>query len=106
MQKARRNPEELPQTHRTAGAVGGLFEGFLRDAMINGAVFFSLIVVVWGVLTQHPAGVVVGVVAGGIGIVLPWLALGRKWSASAQWTTVLAVLATDIAVMILLWVSF
>ena len=96
------DPEALPEGG-TGKAAAGLFEGFVRDAAVNGAVLLSLIVVVAGFLTGDPALIAVGVVVGGAGIVLPWTAVGRKWSIPRTWWTVLGVLVADVASLWVMW---
>ena len=98
------DPEGLPEGG-TAKALGGLFEGFVRDAFVNGAVLLSLIVVVAGFLTKTAHWGVAGVVMGGAGIVLPWTAVGRKWVIPRVWITVIAVIGADVAALALMWTT-
>ena len=67
-----RDPEGLPEGG-TAQAAGGLLEGVARDWAVNGAVFFSLVVVVAGLFAGGTANVVIGLVIGITGVGLPWV---------------------------------
>jgi hypothetical protein len=98
----RQDPEGLPEGG-TGRAAAGLFEGFIRDSLVNGAVLLSLIVVVAGFLTKVGAWSVVGLVVGGAGIVLPWLAVGKRWPILTTWMTVLTVVVVDLALLTLMW---
>jgi hypothetical protein len=98
----RQDPEGLPEGG-TGRAAAGLFEGFLRDALVNGAVLLSLIVVVAGFVTKVGAWTAVGLVVGGAGIVLPWLAVGRRWPILTTWTIVFGVFVVDLALLTLMW---
>ena len=98
------DPEGLPEGG-TAKAAGGLFEGFVRDGFVNGAVLLSLITVVAGFLTKDAASLVIGLVVGVPGLVLPWLSVGRRWSIPTVWVTVLAVIAADVAALVAMWTT-
>lgn len=98
------DPEGLPEGG-TAKAAGGVLEGFARDALVNGAVLLSLITVVAGFLTKDTVSTVLGLAVGVPGILLPWLSVGRKWSIPTVWATVLAVLAADIAALVVMWTT-
>lgn len=98
-----RDPEGLPEGG-TAKAAGGLLEGVARDWAVNGAVFFSLVVVVAGLFAGGTANVVIGLVIGITGIGLPWVAVGRRWPITRTWVAVFAVIVADVialAVMLL-----
>jgi hypothetical protein len=100
--RVQQDPEGLP-SGGTVRAAGGLFEGFLRDALVNGAVFLSLIVVVAGFLTKVPSWTIVGLAVGVPGIVLPWLAVGKRWPIPRVWMTLLGVYVVDLAALTLMW---
>jgi hypothetical protein len=98
------DPEALPDGG-TGKAAAGLFEGFVRDACVNGSVFLSLITVIAGFVTGDALWMVVGVLVGVPGIVLPWLSVGRKWAVPKMWATVLAVIVADLAALTLMWTT-
>ena len=102
--RAHQDPEGLP-AGGTAAASAGLFEGFVRDAAVNGSVFLSLIVVVAGFVAPGAVWLVVGLVVGIPGIVLPWLSVGRRWRIPTVWMVVLAVIAADVAALVLMWTT-
>ena len=93
--------DDAPRT--TAGLVGRAAGAFVLDALLNGAVFFSLITVIAGVLTKQPGWVALGVVVGLAGMVLPWYAMAKKWRDSRAWLVAIGVLVVEIATMSVLW---
>ena len=93
--------DDAPQT--TAGLVGRAAGAFVLDALLNGAVFFSLITVIAGVLTRQVGWVALGVVIGLAGMALPWYAMAKKWRDSRAWLVAVGVLVVQIATMSLLW---
>ena len=98
------DPEGLPPGG-IATASAGLFEGFVRDAFVNGSVFLSLVVVVAGFVAPGAVWIAVGLGIGVPGIVLPWLSVGRRWPIPKVWVTVLAVMAADLAALSLMWTT-
>ena len=80
-----------------------LVGGLLVDELTNGAVLFSLIVVVAAVVTQDPAFVALGVAVGLAGMVLPLLGVSRKWADTSMSLLVAAVLIADVATLWVLW---
>ena len=77
-------------------------EGFLRDAMIKGAVLFSVIVVIMGASSGQLGWVIGGVTAGVIGTVLVFVAIAR-WSFGRQWAVLLGVVLLQIVLMTAYW---
>ena len=73
------------------------------DGFVNAATLLSLVTVVAGFLTEGTVWWVVGLLVGVPGMVLPWLAAGRKWSVPTRWATVVAVIAADAVAMTLMW---
>jgi hypothetical protein len=98
------DPEGLPEGG-TGKAAAGLFEGFVRDATVNGSVFLSLVVAVAGFLTKETGLIVLGLVVGIPGMVLPWLAVGRRWPIPRTWFTVFAVIVADAIALTLMWTT-
>jgi hypothetical protein len=97
---------ERPQGGDDMGAGGFLarfVQGFVLDALTNGAVFLSLIVVIAGVITKQPGWIALGVVVGLAGMVLPWTGLARKWPDPVMWAVAVPVILVDIAVLALMW---
>lgn len=86
--------------------VSRLAGGLFTDELANGAVFFSLILVVGASATVDPLGIALGVTVGVFGIVLTWRGMRRKWSDSTMLLIALAVLVLDGATAWLLWQRF
>ncbi|MFN8194623.1 MAG: hypothetical protein U0R80_10120 [Nocardioidaceae bacterium] len=95
------SPDDSPRS--AAGLVGRAAGAFVLDLLLNGAVFFSLITVIAGVLTREPAWVALGVVVGLAGMALPWYAMARKWRDSRAWLVAAGVLVVEIATMAVIW---
>jgi hypothetical protein len=84
-------------------ALVALVEGFVRDALVTGAVVFSLIVVVMAATSGDAAWAAGGVVCGLVGVGLVLVAKVRHWSFGWQWAVIGFVLLTQAAFMILFW---
>ncbi|WP_405160189.1 hypothetical protein OG203_27625 [Nocardia sp. NBC_01499] len=78
-------------------------EGFLRDQLFVGTVFFSIIVIVIGATSGSPAWMVGYIVAGVIGIALVAVALKRRWSLGRQWLVIIGVIIADVLLMAAFW---
>ena len=81
-------------------ALVALAEGFLRDALITGAVLFSVIAAVIGATSGVVVWAIAGVVSGVVGTVLVVVALARHWSFGRQWAVLLGVLVFQIVLML------
>lgn len=95
-----------PEQNDDMGVVGGASRaigGLLLEALTNGAVFLSLIVVIAAVITRNPPFLALGVAVGLVGIVFPWLGVYRKWPDASMTLVVVAVLLADFATLWLLW---
>ena len=88
---------------RAGGFLARFVQGFVLDALTNGAVLLSLVVVIAGAFTQQPGWIALGVVVGLAGMVLPWSGLARTWPDPVMWAVALPVIAVDIAVLTLMW---
>jgi hypothetical protein len=84
-------------------ALVALAEGFLREALIIGAVLFSVIVGVIGATSGDPAWAVGCVVSGVLGAGLVLVAVARHWSFGRQWAVILGVFVLQSAVMVVFW---
>jgi hypothetical protein len=84
-------------------ALVALAEGFLREALITGAVLFSVIAAVIGATSGDVAWVAACVVSGVVGVVLVLVAVARHWSFGRQWAVILGVLALQIVLMVIFW---
>ncbi|MCT2582376.1 hypothetical protein [Actinophytocola gossypii] len=84
-------------------ALVALAEGFLREAMITGAVLFSVIAAVIGATSGEVAWAVACVASGVVGVVLVLVAVARHWSFGRQWAVLLGVLALQVALMVTFW---
>ncbi len=82
-----------------------LVEGFVRDALITGAVVFSLIVAVMAATSGDAAWAAAGVVCGVVGVGVVLVATVRRWSFGVQWAVIGFVLLAQAAFMILFWRS-
>ena len=98
-------PASSSKTAVGAAAAAGLLEGLARDALVTGAVLFGLITSVAGATSGEPAWVAAGLSVGVVGLVLPFVALGRKWSVGRTWLVLAGVLAAEVATMTLIWTS-
>ncbi len=98
------DPEGLPEGG-TGKAAAGLLEGFVRDATVNGTVLLSLVVAAAGFFVGETWAIALGLVVGVPGMVLPWLAVGRKWPIPRTWFTVLAVIVVDVVVLATMWTT-
>ena len=83
--------------------VGRVVGGLFVDELTNGAVFFSLILIVGAVFTQDPPGIALGLCVGLVGMVLPWLGVHRKWPDPTMTLVAVGVLAADAATAWLIW---
>ncbi|HWM05818.1 MAG TPA: hypothetical protein VNP92_26045 [Actinophytocola sp.] len=90
-------------TRFVPSALVALAEGFLREAMITGAVLFSVIAAVIGATSGDTPWVIGCVVAGVVGAVLVLVAVARHWSFGRQWAVIGGVLALQVAVMVAFW---
>ncbi|WP_040801317.1 hypothetical protein [Nocardia higoensis] len=78
-------------------------EQWVRDALWQGAILFSVIVALFGVLdTESPAWRFGLVVAGGAGAVLVFVVLRSRWSWQWQYSVPTVVLGAD-ALLLVLW---
>ena len=99
----RLDPDDIADDTSTAGAVGWMAEGLVRDWLRNGTVLFGLIALGAGVSSGRPALVLVGTLVGVLGAVLPFVAVAKRWARSTQWLMVLVLLAAEVVVMWLAW---
>lgn len=94
--------DNLPGEGAVRGAsrlVGGLFV----DELANGAVFFSLVLIVGAISTMDPPRIALGVAVGLIGMALPWCGMRKSWSDSTMLLVALVVLVLDAGTAWLLW---
>jgi hypothetical protein len=73
-------------------ALVAFFEDYLRQWVITGAVLLSVIFVFIGAFSTEIVWIAISVVAGIIGMLLPLLALIRRWAISKQWITSLTII--------------
>lgn len=97
------DPEGLPERGGTASAVAGLAEGLVRDWVTNGVILLSLIVVVAGLATQELPWAVVGPVVGVVGALAGFVSIARRWPVRRTWLTLLAMLAADIVLLVVMF---
>lgn len=86
---------------RAAGVA--LAEGFLREAMIWGAVLFSILAAVFGATSGDPVWAVPMVASGVAGVALVFVALARRWAFGKQWAVLLSVVAVQGVLIVALW---
>ena len=84
-------------------ALVALAEGFLRDALLTGAVLFSIITVWIGLTSSAAVWKITCVVFGVVGIALVLVAVARRWSFGRQWAVILAVFVLQVGLMIAVW---
>ncbi|TDC49260.1 hypothetical protein E1212_18860 [Jiangella ureilytica] len=84
------------------GALASLAEDFARDSMIVGTATVSVLLAIGGALSGEAASVAAGLLVGLGGAALVLTAAGRKWPIGLQWLVIAAVLAADLAVLVLL----
>lgn len=84
-------------------ALAALAEGFLREALITGAVLFSVIAGVIGATSGDTAWAVICVASGVVGVVAMLVAVARHWSFGRQWAVILGVFVLQTAVMVAFW---
>jgi hypothetical protein len=100
---------QTPQERRAAkggffrAAAVALAEGFLREAVIWGAVLFSVLAAVFGATSGSVAWAIPMVIAGVAGAVVVFVAVARKWTFGAQWAAFMTVLIVEIALIVALW---
>ncbi len=100
---------EAPAERRKAwagflpSALAALAEGFLREALITGAVLFSVITFVIGATSGDPVWAVACIAAGIFGTVLVLLAVARHWAFGRQWAAILGVLLLQCVLMFAFW---
>ncbi len=92
-------------TRFVPSALVALAEGFLREAMITGAVLFCVIAAVIGATSGDVAWAAGCVVAGVAGTVLVLVAVARHWSFGRQWAVILGVFVVQIALMVGFWMT-
>jgi hypothetical protein len=99
--------DDIPRTpSRTAvgaAVAAGVLEGLARDAMVTGAVLFSLITLVAGLTSEDLVVLALGLSTGLVGMVLPVVAVGRRWSVGRTWLVLIGILLADVAMMTLIW---
>lgn len=98
-----RHDDDAPTTMRAfaARAAGGL----VLDALLNGAVFLSLITVIAGVLTRQAAWIALAIGVGITGMVLPWIAIAQKWRDHRAVLVALGVIVVQVAVLAVIWLN-
>ncbi len=98
-----RQDDDAPTTVRglAARAAGAL----VLDGLLNGAVFLSLITVIAGVLTKQATWIALAVAVGVAGMVLPWLAIARKWRDRRALLIALGVIVVQVAVLAVTWLN-
>ncbi|MEZ5097891.1 MAG: hypothetical protein R2731_18530 [Nocardioides sp.] len=101
MSPADEHADDAPE--RVAGLVARAAGGLLVDALLNGAVFLSLITVIAGILTKRPGWIALAAVVGVAGMALPWYAIAKKWRDSRAWLVALGVLVVQLGTLGLLW---
>ena len=101
--RERLDPDDIPDDTSTAGAVGWLAEGLVRDWLRNGTVLFGLIALGAGVSSGRPTLVLLGTLVGALGAVLPFVAEAKRSGRSTQWLMVPVLLAAEVTVMWLAW---
>lgn len=99
----RTDPEGLPESGGTAGALAGLAEGFVRDWVTNGAILLSLIVIGAGVANGDMPWVVVGPVAGVVGVGVGLMSVAKRWPVPHTWGALAVVLAVDIVLLVVMF---
>lgn len=91
---------------RDEGAVRGfarLVGGLFVDELANGAVFFSLILIVGALVTRNPPFLALGVIVGFCGMAVPWWGMHRRWPDATMMIVAASVLVADAATGWLLW---
>ncbi|MGH3928933.1 MAG: hypothetical protein ACRDTF_03035 [Pseudonocardiaceae bacterium] len=100
---------EAPAERRKAwagflpSALAALAEGFLREALIVGAVLFSVITLVIGATSGDPVWAVACIASGIFGTVLVLFAVARHWAFGRQWAAILGVLLLQSVLMVAFW---
>jgi predicted PurR-regulated permease PerM len=81
---------------------GGLFGGIdsqLRPIVQTGALLFSVLTVIAGLVAEGWQWGVLGVAVGVPGIVLPYVARRKLWSAGRMWLLLAFIVVLDFGVM-------
>ena len=87
------------------GLAGRVIGGLVLDSFVNGAVFLSLVTVIAGFVTKQPGWLALGLVVGGIGIVLPWVGVYRKWPEVRSLLIAAAVVVADLSALSAMWLG-
>lgn len=85
-----------------AGLVA-LAEGLLREAMVWGAVLFSVLAAVFGATAGDRVWAGPMIVSGLVGVALVLVSHWRKWSFGRQWLVLLGVTIVQIGLIVALW---
>lgn len=80
--------------------VGALAVEYLRNAALFAALLASAIAIGTGLTTSRPGWPAALIAAGIVGIVVLLVALVRRWRPGAQWLVRLAVIATQVVLLV------